>query len=108
MGKFSGIVGTLLNIKPVLRVDTSGRLVSYKKVITRRRALATIADIVASKLDDKRIFITHAVCEEEAETLANELKNRLQVETIVTDLTQVIGCHTGPGLVAVFFFGKEK
>ena len=109
VGKFSGIVGTLLNIKPVLRVDENGKLVSYKKVISRKKALGVIADIVADKIVDKQyVYIAHAVCEGEAQALANELKNRLSVEPVVTDLTQVIGCHTGPGLIAVFFFGKEK
>ncbi len=109
VGKFSGIVGTLLNIKPVLRVDSQGRLVSYKKVITRRKALNAILDIVAEKIADKRyLYITHAVSEQDAKSLADNLKERLGVEPIITDLTQVIGCHTGPGLIAVFFFGKEK
>ena len=53
-------------------------------------------------------MISHAECFEEAQMLANNLKFSLGVEPIVTDLTQVIGCHTGPGLLAVFFIGNEK
>lgn len=109
VGKFSGIVGTLLNIKPVLRVDPEGRLVSYKKVVTRRKSINALVDIVESKIaDDKTIYITHAVSEEEAKLLAEELKKRVGANVVITDLTQVIGCHTGPGLLAVFFFGKER
>lgn len=109
VGKFSGIVGTLLNIKPVLRVDEAGRLVSYKKIISRKKAISAMLDIVKEKIADKKyVFIAHAVCSTEAENFANELKSSLGVEPIVTDLTQVIGCHTGPGLLAVFFIGKEK
>lgn len=109
VGKLSGVVGSLLNIKPVLRVDDSGRLVSYKKVISRKKALSTMADIVVDKIDDKKyIYIAHAVCEKDAQLLADELKTRLDIDPIITDLTQVIGCHTGPGLVAVFFLGREK
>lgn len=109
VGKFSGIVGTLLNIKPVLRVNEEGRLVSYKKVITRRKSIAEMANIVAEKIADKKhVLIAHAVCENDAKDFAKILKDNLDVDAIITDLTQVIGCHTGPGLLAVFFIGKEK
>lgn len=109
VGKFSGIVGTLLNIKPVLRVDENGKLVSYKKIISRKKSLSEIANIVTQKLSDKQyVMISHAECLNEATELANTLKITLGVEPIITDLTQVIGCHTGPGLIAVFFFGNEK
>lgn len=109
VGKFSGIVGTLLNIKPVLRVDESGKLVSYKKIITRKKSIAELQNIVTEKIADKRyVMISHAECLNEAENLAQNLKDSLGVEPIITDLTQVIGCHTGPGLIAVFFFGIEK
>lgn len=109
VGKFSGIVGTLLNIKPVLRVDEKGKLVSYKKIISRKKALAEMENIVAEKINDKKyVMISHTVCEAEASELAQNLKAKLGVEPIITELTQVIGCHTGPGLLAVFFFGKEK
>ncbi|MBO5955108.1 MAG: DegV family protein [Clostridia bacterium] len=109
VGKFSGIVGTLLNIKPVLRVDENGKLVSYKKIITRKKSIAEMENIVKEKIaDNKYVLIAHAECLDEANAFANNLKTTLNVETIVTDLTQVIGCHTGPGLLAVFFIGKEK
>ena len=109
VGKFSGVVGTLLNIKPVLRVDESGRLVSYKKVITRKKSIAEMVSIVNEKISNtKHLLITHAVCEDEAKEFAKSLKETLNVDPIITDLTQVIGCHTGPGLLAVFFIGKEK
>ena len=109
VGKFSGIVGTLLNIKPVLRVNEEGKLVSYKKIITRKKSIAEMANIVTEKIADKKhVLIAHAVCEEDAQNLAKTLKETLEVDAITTDLTQVIGCHTGPGLLAVFFIGKEK
>ena len=109
VGKFSGIVGTLLNIKPVLRVDENGKLVSYKKVISRKKSIAEMINIATEKLSDKRyVMISHAECEKDAQNLAKTLKETFNVEPIITDLTQVIGCHTGPGLLALFFIGKEK
>jgi len=109
VGKFSGIVGTLLNIKPVLRVNEEGKLVSYKKVITRKKSIAEMVNIVAEKIAEKtHVLIAHAVCKDEAESFKDALKSSIGVDATITDLTQVIGCHTGPGLLAVFFIGKEK
>lgn len=109
VSKFSGALGTLLNIKPILRVDEEGRLVAYKKVMSRGKSISTLADICAEKIADKSVvYITHAESKADAEKLAGILKEKLDVTPIMTDLTQVIGCHTGPGLIALFFFGKEK
>ena len=109
LSKVSGMLGTLLNIKPVLRVDESGHLVAYKKVISRRKALGEIVNICKQKIaDTKYVYIAHAVAIEDARRVADMLKQELGVEAVITDLTQVIGCHTGPGLIALFFFGKEK
>lgn len=109
VGKFSGVVGTILNIKPVLRVDENGKLVSFKKVISRKKSITELENIVKEKIaDNKYLLIAHADCLDEANNFANNLKSSLNIEPIVTDLTQVIGCHTGPGLLAVFFIGKEK
>ena len=108
VSKLSGIVGSVLNIKPILRVDDNGKLVSCKKIITRKKAINELANIVTNKIADKNyIYICHTVCEEEANKLANQLKETLGVSPVITDLTQVIGCHTGPGLLAVFFFGNK-
>ena len=109
VSKLSGIVGSVLNIKPILRVDENGKLVSYKKVITRKKSLNELANITTQQIaDNNYIYICHTVCENEANELANNLKETLNVNPIITDLTQVIGCHTGPGLIAVFFFGNKK
>lgn len=109
LSKLSGTIGTILNIKPVLRVDNNGKLVSYKKVISRKKSIEEIKNIVAEKIADKKyVLISHANCIDDANNFANALKESLDINPIVTDLTQVIGCHTGPGLLAVFFIGKEK
>jgi len=109
VSKFSGIVGSVLNIKPILRVDENGKLVSYKKIITRKKAITEMANIVMEKITDKNYcYICHTVCQLEANKLAEQLKDTLGVNPVITDLTQVIGCHTGPGLIAVFFFGNER
>ena len=108
VSKFSGALGSLLNIKPILRVDDEGRLVAYKKVISRKKSLNELANICASKIGDKKyVYIAHAVCEEDAKIVANLVKEQVGVLPEIVDLTQVIGSHTGPGLVALFFIGKD-
>ena len=108
VGKLSGFIGTILNIKPILKVDEQGRLVAHKKVISRRLAIRELFNITKDNIgENKRIFINHAVCEEDAKRLADMIERELNVKPIITDLTQVIGCHTGPGLLAVFFIQKN-
>ena len=107
VGKFSGIIGTILNVKPVLTVDHQGRLVSYKKIISRKKSIAEMVEIVSSQIaQDSKVMIAHAMCLSDAEDFAEKVKAKVGVEPLITDLTQVIGCHTGPGLLAVFFFHK--
>ena len=107
VGKFSGIIGTILNVKPVLTVDPQGRLVSYKKIISRKKSIAEMVEIVASQIaQDSKVMIAHAMCLADAKDFAEKVKAKVGVEPLITDLTQVIGCHTGPGLLAVFFFHK--
>ena len=107
LGKLSGIVGSILNIKPVLTVDENGKLVSFKKVISRKKSIAELAHICEEKIEKgSKIFICHADCETEANELKAMLITSLGVNAEITEITQVIGCHTGPGLIAVFFFGK--
>lgn len=109
VSKFSGIIGTILNIKPVLHVNNLGQLVAYKKTISRKRAIQELVETCLSKrFDDSPIFITHAQSEEDATILQQKIESATNVKPIICDLTQVIGCHTGPGLLSIFFFGKEK
>ena len=108
VSKVSGFLGTMLNIKPVLKVDEAGRLVPFKKVISRKLAMRALLNIVKEQIgDSKYVFINHAVCPQDAQKIATTLKEELNITPVITDLTQVIGCHTGPGLLAVFFIAKQ-
>ncbi len=109
LSKVSGVVGSILNIKPVLRVDEQGKLTSYKKVVSRKKSINEIANICEEKIKDKKyVFINHADSLADAQALAAIVKERLGVEPVIADITQVIGCHTGPGLIALFFEGKVR
>ncbi len=108
VSKLSGIVGAILNIKPILRVDEEGRLVSFKKVMSRKKSIAELANICIERaVDNKYIFIGHGDCIDEANALADMIEAKLNKRPIISDLTQVICSHAGPGTLAVFFVSKS-
>lgn len=108
VSKFSGVIGSILNIKPVLRVDEEGRLVSFKKVMSRKKSIAELANICLDKIaDDKYLFIGHGDCIEDANSLADMIEARLNKRPEIVDITQVICSHSGPGTLALFFVSKS-
>ena len=104
--------GTALKIKPVLHVDNNGKLIPMEKKIGRKKSLARIAEIVretAVDIQDQTIYIAHGDCLDDVE----EIKAMITAETgadkfFVNDLGPVIGSHSGPGTLAVFFFAKGR
>ena len=105
-------VGNMLGIKPVLHMDNEGHLVNVSKVRGRRTAIQALAqkfDELAIEKDAGTLFISHGDCLADAEYLASIMKEKhgLDVE-IITDVGPVIGAHTGPGVLAFFFVGKER
>lgn len=105
-------VGAVLGIKPVLHVDNEGKLVSVSKVRGRKAALMALVDKygeLALKDNEKIVFISNADCRENAEFLKSELTEKYGVDVkIITDIGPVIGAHSGPGTIAVFFIGRER
>jgi DegV family protein with EDD domain len=109
VSKVSGMIGSLLNIKPILRVNKEGKLVSHKKIISRKKSIQELANICAENIEQgSPIYITHAVSIDDATHLANLIEESTGTKPIINDLTQVIGSHTGPGLLAVFFISKHE
>ena len=105
-------VGNLLGIKPVLHVDDEGHLTPVVKIRGRKMSLKEMADRYTETAIDPAagpVFISHGDCLKDAEELAATLKSRHGVETeIITDVGPVIGAHAGPGVLALFFLGKER
>ena len=106
-------VGNMLGIKPVMHVDNEGHLINVSKVRGRKNALAALADKYASDAINKgpgdTIFISHSDCLEDANTLAAMIKEKTGADvSIITDVGAVIGAHSGPGTMALFFVGKER
>ena len=108
----TALVGTMLQIKPVMHVDDEGHLV---KVTTARGRKASL-DALAKKLgetglpgENETVFISHGDCKEDADYLANKLKADYGVKEVVTYYVgAVIGSHSGPGTVALFFLGNKR
>ena len=108
----TALVGNLLGIKPVMHVDNEGNLVNVTKARGRRNAIATMAakyKETALRPAGGHVFISHGDCEGDAKLLANMLREQNGVEVeIITNVGPVIGAHSGPGTLALFFLGSER
>jgi len=114
-GRLSGagaLVGTMLNIKPILRGDEEGHIVTSQKIRGRKKAVETLAKIYAERVvepGNQRVGITHGDCPEEAQLLAERICAAAKPkELLVCPHEPFTGSHVGPGMLAVFFFGKGR
>lgn len=99
-------------IKPIMHVTDDGKLTAIGKVIGRKKALRTMIDKVVETIDEPEkqvIYISHGDCIKEAEYVKDELNKRIQVKDIFIDyISPVIGIHSGPGTLAIFYFSKHR
>lgn len=106
------IVGSMLGIKPVLHVDSEGHLIPMQKVRGRKASLdALVARMQQTAIEPAKntVFISHGDCEADAQYVADQLREKLGVTDIVINfIGPVIGAHSGPGTVALFFVGTER
>ncbi len=99
-------VGNMLGIKPVLHVDDEGHLVNVTKVRGRKTSIAALADRYTDLADKSygKVYISHGDCIKDAEYLASVIEEKHGVKTeIITYVGSVIGAHSGPGTLALFF-----
>ena len=108
----TALVGTMLQIKPVLHVDSEGHLINVAKSRGRKasiQALAQKAIELGEGYDNSTMFISHGDCIEDAEYLAGLVKEKCGVkEVFIGYIGAVIGSHSGPGTLALFFMGKHR
>ena len=108
----TALVGTMLGIKPVLHVDNEGHLISVSKVRGRRQSLEALVsrmEETAVNPAEQTVFISHGDCLEDAQFVAQQVREKLGVTQIqIGYIGPVIGAHSGPGTVALFFLGKER
>lgn len=105
----AAIVGNMLRIKPILKGNENGEIVSVGKVIGRKRALDSLAhryDTLVKNPERQTVGIAHADCEEDAQYLAELISRRNPPKEIITVMYEpVTGSHVGPGTLALFFMG---
>ena len=108
----TALVGTVLKIKPILHVDDEGHLISIGKVRGRKAAIENLAERTAKSFipgKNKFMAICHGDCLEDAEYLAALLKEKTEAEEVFIGYTgAVIGSHSGPGTLAIFFLGEKR
>lgn len=116
VSKTSGFFGTMLNICPLLNMDNLGRLIPREKIRTKKKVIKTIVDRMEECADDGldysgKCFISQSACVEDAKAVAALVEERfpkLNGKVEINYIGTTIGSHTGPGTVALFFWGKER
>ncbi len=114
-GRLSGgvaIVGTILQIKPLMHVNDEGKLIAQDKVKGRKKSINSIFEDFKANVvnpEDQVLAICHGDCLEDAEYLANKIRSEFNVKDIIINYCDpVIGAHAGPGVLALFYFADKR
>ena len=118
-GRVSGTaaaIATILSVCPIMRLDDAGRIIAYDKVRGKKNAVQRTVDTMAAHARggegyDGKCFVCHSQCPEDAAMLIEALETRfpkLKGQIRLCDIGTIIGSHSGPGTVAVFFLGDER
>ena len=112
VSKATAIIGTLINVKPVLHVDDEGRLMPVENVRGRKKSLIALVDHMEEKIGDFKndtVFISHGDCLEDAEFVRDLVTKRFGITNfIINYVSPTIGAHSGPGTVALFYMGTHR
>jgi DegV family protein with EDD domain len=114
ISKTTAIIGSLINVKPILHVNNEGRLVPLNNVRGRKKALISLVDLMEKRIEgfeneNDIVFISHGDCLEDANYLASMIKQRLGIENfLINYVSPTIGSHSGPGTIALFFMGNSR
>ena len=112
VSKTTAVIGTLVQIKPVIHMDNEGRLQVIGKERGRKKSLNKIVDMAVERFkgwENDIIMITHGDCIEDAEYVAKLVREKMGIDNIlINNIGTVIGSHTGPGVVAVFCMGNKR
>lgn len=108
----SAVLGSMLQIKPMLRGDEEGKVVVCGKIRGRKRAITELAEVYAKRVKDpshQRVAISHGDCLEEAQALAEKICAIAEPKELILSMHEPLtGAHVGPGMLAVFFFGDGR
>ncbi len=112
VSKTAAFVGSVLNVKPILNVDDAGKLIPREKVRGRKKSIQALAEKTKKWIvrpEEQVIFISHGDAKEDAEELAAEIRKSLPVRDVrIAPIGPVIGAHSGPGTIAIFFLGEGR
>lgn len=116
ISKASGFIGGMLNICPLLNVNYLGQLIPRYKIRTKRKVIQTVVDKMEECIEEGqnysgKCYISNSACFEDARAVADLIEERfphLNGKVLINSIGTTIGSHTGPGTVAVFFWGKER
>jgi len=116
ISRSSGFIGGLLNICPLLNMDANGRLIPRAKIRTKKKVIREIVDRMEAHARDGlnydgKCFISQSSCQEDAAAVASLVEERfpnLNGKVLVNYIGTTIGSHTGPGTVALFFWGDKR
>jgi DegV family protein with EDD domain len=106
----SALVGSMLNVKPIIHVDNEGHLINTAKVRGRKAAMEhLVKKFTETCTDFDTVFIGHGDCPEDAAALEALLREKHEIRDVTTGYVgPVIGAHTGPGVLVVFFMGTHR
>lgn len=116
VSKTSGFIGTVLGICPLLNVDLEGRLIAREKIRTKKKVIRRIAEKMFENAENgeeynKKCFMSHSLCEEDAKEVAALIEEhfaKINGKVQIFPIGATIGSHTGPGTVALFFWGNKR
>ncbi len=116
ISKAAGVFGGVLNICPLMNVDYMGRLIPREKIRTKKKVIRAIVDKMEKYADgglgyDGKCYISNSACPEDAREVARLVEERfpkLNGKVLINSIGTTIGSHTGPGTVALFFWGAKR
>lgn len=116
VSKVSGFVGNLLNICPLLNVDYQGKLIPREKIRTKKKVIAETVNKMVQNADNgldyaDKCYISMSACRQDAEAVAKLIEEKfpkLNGKVLINNIGTTIGSHTGPGTVALFFWGRKR
>lgn len=116
VSKAAGLIGGVLNICPLLNVNSEGKLIVRSKIRTKKKAIKEIVDVMEQQAENGldyagKVYISQSACMEDARAVADLIESRftkMEGKVEINSIGTTIGSHTGPGTVALFFWGKER
>lgn len=114
LSKTSALLGTMVNIKPVLYINEEGKLVPLSKVRGRKKSLSVLVDNMKERIGSYRdkqdvVAIVHGDCLEDAQYLQGKIQEELGLEEfLIVPIGPSIGAHSGPGTIGIIFYGDHK